>query len=71
MANHEVDLNKVCTCPRCKIFMPFAGIKYGRVSVISIEYDADGDPIYGDEWANAPYATWKCEKCGFTETDGY
>lgn len=51
--------------------MPYIGIKYAMVSVCTVKYDADGDPIYGDERVSAPYATWKCEKCGYAETDGY
>jgi len=66
---HEYD--GVFTCFKCKIPMHYIGVRYSMVSVCVEKYDSDGDPYTVDEKVNAPYATWKCPKCGRIETDGY
>ncbi len=70
MSIDQPDLNRVCTCPKCKIFMPYIGVRYARDSVCTVKYD-DGEPYTTDERMSVPYATWKCEQCGHVGTDGY
>lgn len=66
---HEYD--GLFTCYKCNIPMHYVGVRHAMVAVCVKKYDSDGDPYFVDEMVNAPYATWKCPKCGRTETDGY
>lgn len=58
-------------CFRCGGNMFFVGYKYHNATFATmLGTDEDGEPIYGDRTAPAPYAYWMCA-LGHQETDGY
>lgn len=69
---HEVsdDRSKDLKC-HCGERMWYLGIRWATVTTAAIvDYDSDGEAIYGDRKMRAPYAYWRCIN-GHEETDGY
>lgn len=61
------SLDQTCHCGATAWYL---GIKYHNVTFATVVRVEDGEPIYGDCSAPAPYAYWMCAN-GHIETDGY
>lgn len=62
------SLDRTCRCGQ-KLW--YIGIKWHKVTFEAfLHHDEDGEPVYGDRTAPAPYSYWMCAD-GHVETDGY
>lgn len=62
------DLDLTCHCGQTKYYL---GIKWHKATFATVlSRDEDGEEIWGDRTAPAPYAYWMCAN-GHIETDGY
>lgn len=70
MDEPSADRTQDLTC-HCGAKAWYLGIKWHNVTFATmLGTTEDGEPIYGDRTAPAPYGYWMCAN-GHIETDGY
>lgn len=64
------DRSQDLTC-HCGARSWYLGIKWHKATYATLlGTDDDGEPVYGDRTAPAPYSYWMCAN-GHVESDGY